>query len=190
MDTTISESVTKASLKVIGAKSWASLIKGFSKKLYAKTPMKIGTLQTVSSYTGGKKISGKWNAYGASSGLQRSGDAFCSLRASGNKNRLWGITQSFSKKASLKKTPNLCMTVRVAGSDAGKALVKIRIFSGKSIYECEKVIPSDRIVLLRTSLAGWSGIQKITKIQILATSAGGGWYGNASVTVSNIRGLK
>ena len=190
MDTTISESVTKASLKVIGAKSWGSLIKGFSKKLYAKTPMKVGTLQVVSSYTGGRKISGKWNAYGASSGLQKSGNAFCSVRSSGNKNRLWGITQSFSKKSSLKPTPNLCMTVRVAGSDANKALIKIRVFSGKSIYECEKVIPSDQNVKLRTSLAGWSGIQKVTKIQILVTSAGGGWRGNASVTVSDIRGLK
>ena len=188
MDTPLSGKVSESSLKVIGASSWSRLIDGFTKKLYQKKKKKKGTLKTAGSYKGGKQIPVKWRGYGAFSEYSRSGKTMHVVRLSdANKNRLWGISQSFRKGINLSKTPQFAATVKVDGAASGKAYLKIRFYSGKKIFECERKISTGTVVHLKTSLKNWSGKNKITKIMIMAAPYGGGWYSTAAMTISNVR---
>ena len=188
IDTNLSEKVSSAALKLIGVKSWADLIDGFSRALYSKTIIRKGKLQTIQGYSGGKRISGKWKAYGASGSLRKDKKAYYLTRQTGaNRNRLWGIACKFRKKLNLSAREELFLTLRVDGATSGRVLLKIRIFSGsKNIYECEGKIPAGREVRLHTSLRGWDRNNKITKIQIMTVPAGGSWS-NASMVIYDIR---
>lgn len=191
MDTNLSERVTASSLKVIGAKTWSALVDGFSKALYSRTSFRKGKLSVLSSYSGGKKIKAGWKAYGAASDLQKSDTAMHVSHIYGsNKNRLWGIEQTFSKGASFSKTPVICLTARVTGATSGKAVIKIRFYSDNRIFECEKSIPTNGPVKLKTSLKGWTGLSKVKKIQILVNRTSGDWSSDCAVTISDIRGMQ
>ena len=191
MDTSLSEKVTASYLKVIGAKAWSALVDGFSKALYAKTPFKKGKLAVISSYSGGRKIKTGWKGYGAVTDYRKDGSAMHVIRADGsNKNRLWGIEQTFPKGVSLSKTPVICLTARVDGPTAGRAVLKLRFLGDNRIFECEKAIPAGGNVRLKTSLKGWKGLSKIRKIQIVVSRASGDWSNSSSLTISNIRGMK
>ena len=189
MDTSLSEKVSKSSLKVIGASKWSKLISGFTKKLVTKVSLRKGTLTTVNRYSGGRKINvAGWKAYGAVSSFAKSSDAVHAVHTEdANRNRLWGVVHTFSDKLSMKNRPVLNFTAKVDGAASSKVLLKVRVFSGKKIFECEKTVPSDKAFRYAVSLKGWTGISKITKIQIMAAPAGGSWKSNAAITVSSVQ---
>ncbi len=189
MDTSLTEKVSKSSLKVIGARKWSDLISGFTKKLAAKISLRKGTLEYVNSYSGGSRVSSSgWKAYGASSSLARNSDAVHVVHTEdANRNRLWGVVRTFPKKLNMKKRTTLNFTLKADGSSSSKVILKVRIFSGKKIFESEKTIASDRAYRFALSLKGWSGRSKISKIQVLLAPAGGTWKSNAALTLSSIR---
>ena len=87
----------------------------------------------------------------------------------------------------MKKRTTLNFTLKADGSSSSKVILKVRIFSGKKIFESEKTIASDRAYRFALSLKGWSGRSKISKIQVLLAPAGGTWKSNAALTLSSIR---
>jgi hypothetical protein len=189
MDTSLTEKVSKSSLKVIGARKWSDLISGFTKKLAAKISLRKGTLEYVNSYSGGSRVSSSgWKAYGACSSLARNSDAVHVVHTEdANRNRLWGVVRTFPKKLNMKKRTTLNFTLKAEGSSSSKVILKVRIFSGKKIFESEKTIASDRAYRFALSLKGWSGRSKISKMQVLLAPAGGTWKSNAALTLSSIR---
>ena len=191
MDTSQSEKVAKSSLKVIGAKNWGELIGGFSAKLYSKTKVMIGKLTREKSYGTGTALKAGWTGYGAVSGISRDAASVTVSHLTGvNPNRLWGVSQYFKKRLNREKKPVLYATVCINGAYGSSAVVKLRIFSGKKVFECEQTIPCGQNVCLRASMAKWKYVKAISRIQITAMPKGGGWNSGAVLTVSNARFLK
>ena len=184
MDTNLSETVTKAALKVIGAKSWKDLIPTYSEKTYNKTSIFQGKLSVVSGYGKRSVLAKKWKKYGAASSIKiKKGVITVKHNGSSNPNLQWGITQNFSKGLNLKKG-GLYTTVKLKGASKGKARIRIRMYSGKNRYECACTVTSGKSVRLGTLLGDWEYANKITRIQILAEPISGGWSGSANLVLT------
>ena len=186
MDTNLSKQYTSKYLKIIGAKNWKSLIKGFSSSLYTKTYFTKGTLSVVSQYQKKAAIPAKWNVYGAVSGKQAIDGGFRVYHdSSRNPNCLWGLTQNFSS-LSFSAASELCMRVKITGASAGKAIVMVRVFSGNRIYEAQKTLPCNTTCKLKANLAAWEKASSVKRIQILASPVSGLWHSDAYMSVTGI----
>lgn len=187
MDTNQSPSVADSLLSEVGAKSWKDVVPEYSKALYSKTSITTVSMKRVSGYKKSAGITEKWQKYGAAASQQKAGKVYRVVHNSGrNRNSLWGFTQTFSKRISFKKNPYLCTTLKVSGSTNGKAVVKVRIFSGKKILESSREIKANQAVKLRVSLAKWSGRKSVSKIQILIAPSGTGtWNQGAYMDMTN-----
>ena len=189
MDTSVSEKYTKAALKVIGAKKWSNVIKGYSTGTYAKYQVKFGPIRRVKGYKKTASIAGRWRPYGAVAGFTKQKGVSTAVRdPSRNRSCQWGIAQVFSG-LSFKKHDRFFTTVKVTGSQAPKVTIRIRFYSGKHILECSRTIPRDREVKLRVSLKKWDRKKKVTRICILLEPVKGGWNSGAAFTMNNtVRG--
>ena len=189
MDTSLSKKYTKAALKVIGAKDWSSLIKGYNTDLYSKYQVMRGTIKKVKSYRKRASVKGNWRAYGAVSGFGKANGVVTAVHdPARNYNCQWGVAQDFSG-LSFKKNPLFFTTLRVNGSKASKVFVRIRFYSGKRIFECSRTIPSERDVKLKVSLKKWKYRAKVTRIRIQVEPVKGGWNTGAAFIMNNtVRG--
>ena len=187
MDTNLSEKVTASSLSVIGLKSWADVIKDYSSAFYTKYEVMLGNLVRVAQYKTTAKIAAKWKRYGAGSSLKKKKSVYTIRHdRSRNKNCLWGMTQTFPKRISLKENPVFYATVCVKGSSNKKARVRMRFFSGRNVFECERVVKAGSKARMGVSLADWQYNGSINKIQILVERAGNSWKKKSTLTVSGL----
>ena len=191
MDSNLSEDVTTASLPVIGIQNWADVIPGYSSGFYAKYNVTKGDLQQVAAYKKTASVSSGWKKYGASGSLKKKKKkkiyTYTIKHASSvNKNNLWGMTQSFGKRLDFSAHPVLYATVCVKGAKNKKAAVRIRAFSGRNVFECERIVTAGKKVKLGVSLAEWPYRNSVSKIQILAQSTGAGWNKKSKMTVTDL----
>jgi len=187
MDSNLSEEFTSASLSVIGIENWADVIEGYSPSFYTKYQVMRGELKQYGGYKKAASVKAKWKKYGASKDLKKSKKAWTVTRDSRrNKNCLWGLTQNFRKKISFAKHPLFYATVCVKGAKNKKAVVRIRFFSGKNVFECAGVVRCKKKVKLGVSLADWKYKNQVKKIQILVEPAGSSWKSRSTLTVGKI----
>lgn len=194
MDSNLSESVTNSSLSVIGIESWNDVISGYSASFYTKYNAMKGSLMRVAGYEKTASVPAKWKYYGAAVGIKKKKEkkekkvfSYTVVHdPSANKNSLWGISQTFGKPLSFHKNPFLFATVCVRGTRNKKAVIRIRIFSGRNVFECGRSVTAGKKVKLGVSLADWAFRRSVTKIQILVESSGSGWANRSTLTVGGI----
>lgn len=170
----------------IGASSWKALIPSYSSKLYSKINYAVGSLDQVDGYQKDAYLYQSWAPYGAVTKSWKSNGTFIVVHnAARNKNSLWGFSQKLKNATNFKYYPGFCTTLRVNGAQNGLVQVKMRFYSGRQIYECSRVIPSDQTVALKTSLASWKYRTKVTKIQIYVAPVNGGkWNADAQFAMT------
>ena len=186
MDSSRSAVETAFAPSSIGASSWKSLIPTYSSKLYSKITCTIGSLDQVDGYQKGASLYQNWKPYGAVTNSRKANGTFTvSHNIARNKNSLWGFTQSLKGNTTFKYYPGFCTTLRVNGAQNGLVQIKMRFYSGRQIYECSRIIPSDQTIALKTSLANWKYCTKVTKIQVLAAPVNGGkWNADAQFAMT------
>lgn len=191
MDSDQSPQVTSFALSEIGISSWNQVISDYGVATYQKYTAARGALRQVSSYRKQASLSQNWKGYGAISRSRKSKNAVKVIHSGyRNRNCLWGVSQSFSSPVSFSKTAGFYTTVKITGSTASKVTLKLRIFSGRNVFECEGKIPAGKQIRLEADLSKWKYRGKVTKIQVLAAPAGKGtWKSGASFEMGNsVRG--
>ena len=74
--------------------------------------------------------------------------------------------------------------IMASGLTSGKAYITLRLWSGtKCYYQGTGTIASGKWYNLYVNLKNWKYRNKITRTDIIVSSEGGGWSGNASVSV-------
>lgn len=187
MDSDRSPEVTAFALKEIGISDWNQVIAGYSAGLYQKYTAAKGELLQVSSYKKKASLAQNWKGYGAITKTKKSKNVIKVYHnGSRNRNCLWGISQFFSSPVSFSAAASFFSTVKVSGSTASKVTLKIRIFSGNNVLECERQIAAGKTVHLGVDLQRWGFRGKVTKIQILVSPVGNGkWKSGAVLQVSS-----
>ena len=182
MDSDQSAEVTEFALSEIGISDWSQVVSGYSSELYQKYTAAKGELQQVSAYVQKAALAKNWKGYGAVKKSKKSTNVIKVYHdGTRNRNCLWGVSQTFSSGVSFAKASSFYTAVKVSGASNNKAVVKIRIFSGKNVFECERTITAGKTVRLGVNLQNWKYRSKVTKIQILVAPSGKGKWKSSSV---------
>ena len=184
MDTSLSEKFTNAALPVIRVKRWEDAVKNYSPELAKKVDLTEGSAQIVPRYKKKAKVAAKWKCYGAGKRVIKKKGVFTVTHApERNPNSHWGFIQSFGKPLNMNAHSCFYTKLSLSGSQAGKARVKLRFYSGQNIFECAQVIPRGKRVCLKADLSGWAFRGAITRIILAVEPVKGGWKQSAQLSM-------
>ena len=177
-DTTIKNAFTSAAAKM--AKSLSG------KKVGKKIGVKSGKLRVAKSIKWKKNYTNRFAPYGAYSGFRYNGGVYTVTHDSGrNANVPIGFIRTGTINCNTRK--KLGFGIMASGFNSGKAYVTLRLWSGtKRYYEAKGVIGCGAWNTLYVNLKSWKYRKKITRVDIVVGTEGGGWSSGASVAVRQL----
>ena len=168
--------------------AYTSYAASMAKKLSGKTVSRMikvrsGRLKSTRSANWKKRFTKGFSPYGAYSSFSSSGGTF-TVKRDGGRNANVPIGLIRSGRINCKTRKILGFGIMASGLTSGKAYITLRLWSGtKCYYQGTGTIASGKWYNLYVNLKNWKYRNKITRTDIIVSSEGGGWSGNASVSV-------
>ena len=165
----------------------AAMAKKLSGKKVSKTvQVKSGKLLFAKSSGWKRNYTNRFAPYGSYSGFSYNGGIY-TVRHDGSRNANVPLGFIRSGRINCQTRKKLGFGILVSGINTGNAYVTLRLWSGsKRYFEAKKVIGCGTWVTLYVNLKKWNYRKKITRVDIVVSSEGGGWSDGAAVSV---RGL-
>lgn len=171
--------------------SYTSYAASIAKKLSGKTvsrviAVKAGKLRKTGSLKWNKNYMNRFKPFGAYSGFRYSGGVY-TLAHDGGRNA--NVPVGFLRTGTIncKTRKKMGFGILANGLNTGKAYVTLRLWSGaRRYYEAKGMIRTGKWYMLYTNLKSWKYRNKITRTDIIVSSEGGGWSGNASVQIKGV----
>ena len=133
-----------------------------------------------------KNYTNRITPYGAYAGFYYNGGTY-TLKHDGGRNVNVPVGFIRTGRINCKTRKRLGFSILANGLNTGKAYVTLRLWSGaKRYFEGIRTISCGQWHHLYVNLKKWAYRKKITRVDIVVSSEGGGWAGDASISIRSI----
>ena len=165
----------------------ASLAKQLSgRKVKKVIGVYSGKLREGAALVWQKKYTNRITPYGACSRFSNSGGTY-TLKHDSSRNANVPVGFIRTGKINCNTRKKLGFSIMANGFNTGKAYVTLRLWSGANrYYEGVRTIGCGQWHHLYVNLKKWKYRKNITRMDIVVSSEGGGWAGDASISIRSI----
>lgn len=188
IDTNQSRRVTNFALDILGVSSWSQLVDGFTWTRFTKmASIKTSDLQAVQDLEKPRSLKTWTEAYGVT--VEEKGSTTVLTPKQGlNRNLFRGVGKAFDEPMNFSKRPEVYFRIKLSGTSAKRAEVKIRFYSGSHLYESRGKVTVGRETAVSANLSAWKYKNKVDKIQILVKPNGASaWNTEAQITIKDLQ---